>query len=264
MSDTASTQPSSIPDIHLITVADLFDALKRGWRDFLHAPAYGLAISALFVVGGLLLWWLAARTGEIYWLVIGVFGFPLLGPFAAVGFYEISHMREQGEHPSWGRVLGVVYGQKNRQIPSLCMMLILLFMFWAFVAHLIFTLFLGNVPMINITTGYDVYLTGRGLAMLTVGTLVGGLLAGFVFASTVVGLPLLLDKEVDLITAIITSIQSVFANFRVMILWGLIVAGLLFVGMLPVFLGLLIVLPVLGHASWYLYRRVLYEEKPQG
>ncbi len=260
MSDTALPGPSPIPDIHLITTEDLIEALKQGWRDFLRAPYYGVITAALFVIGGLLLWWLSRVTDQIYWLVIGVFGFPLIGPFAAVGLYEVSHQLEQGKRPTFGTVLRKVFLQKDRQIPSMCMVYILLFMFWAFVAHLIFTLFMGNAPMTNVSTGYDIYLTPRGMAMLAVGTIVGGMLAGFVFVSSVIGLPLLLDKEVDYITAIIVSFQAVRANLGVMLIWALIVVALLFIAMLPMFLGLLIVLPVLGHASWHIYRHVLYEE----
>ncbi len=260
MSDTTHTEPSRIPDIHLITTEDLFRALKEGWRDFLRAPLYGILTASVFVVGGLLLWWLSRITGEIYWLVIGVFGFPLIGPFAAVGLYEVSHLLEKGERPGFRKVLRKVFLQKDRQIPSMCMLFILLFMFWAFVAHLVFTLFMGNAPMTNVTTSYDIYFTPRGMAMLAVGTIAGGLLAGFVFVSSVIGMPLLLDKEVDFITAIIVSFKSFFANLTVMLIWALIVVLLLFIGMLPAFLGLLIVLPVLGHASWHIYRHVLYEE----
>lgn len=260
MSDTALPGPSPIPDIHLITTEDLFEALKQGWRDFLRAPLYGIATAAVFVIGGLVLWWLSRVTGEIYWLVIGVFGFPLIGPFAAVGLYEVSHLLERGERPTFRKALQRVFLQKDRQIPSMCMMYILLFMFWAFVAHLIFTLFLGNAPMTNVSTGYDIYFTSRGMAMLAVGTIVGAMLAGFVFASSVFGLPLLLDREVDFITAIIVSFRAVMANIKVMLIWGILVLLLLIAGMLPMFLGLLIVLPVLGHASWHIYRHVFYEE----
>ncbi len=261
MSDVTHKPPSRIPDIHLISVSDIRAALNEGWQDFRKAPVFGLFFAGIYVLGGLALWWLSRKTGEIYWLVIGVFGFPLLGPFAAVGLYEVSHLLEQGKRPDWKSVMSVVYSQKNRQIPSICALMLIVFMFWAFVAHLIFTLFLGMSAMTNIMSSYEVFFTPNGMTMLIVGTIVGGLLAAAIFSVSVVGLPLLMDKEIDFVTAMIVSVQTVLANFRVMAFWGLTVVVLLFLGMVPFFLGLLVVLPVLGHASWHIYRHVLRDEE---
>ncbi len=261
MSDVTHKPPSRIPDIHLISVSDIRAALNEGWQDFRQAPVFGLFFAGIYVLGGLALWWLSRKTGEIYWLVIGVFGFPLLGPFAAVGLYEVSHLLEQGKRPDWKSVMSVVYSQKNRQIPSICALMLIVFMFWAFVAHLIFTLFLGMSAMTNIMSSYEVFFTPNGMTMLIVGTIVGGLLAAAIFSVSVVGLPLLMDKEIDFVTAMIVSVQTVLANFRVMAFWGLTVVVLLFLGMVPFFLGLLVVLPVLGHASWHIYRHVLRDEE---
>jgi len=257
MSEATHAPPSELPDIHLITLAAVLGALRQGWQDFLRAPLFGLFFAGIYVAGGLILWWLSQKTGEIYWLVIGVFGFPLLGPFAAVGLYQVSHDLEQGRSPRWGEVLGAVYAQKNRQIPAMCALMVLVFMFWAFVGHMIFAIFLGLSAMTNVMSSYEVFLTPNGLTMLAIGTIVGGVLAAVIFSVTVMGLPLLMDKEIDFVTAMIVSVQTVLANFRVMVAWGLIVALLLFVGMLPAFLGLLVVLPVLGHASWHIYRLAL-------
>lgn len=137
----------------------------------------------------------------------------------------------------------------------MAMVIMLAFMFWVFVAHTIFALFFGLQPITS-STG-DMLLTGPGLMMLLVGGTIGGAMAAVMFALTVISLPLLLDREVDFITAMITSFAAVQKNLSVMALWAGLIAALLLLAMLPLFLGLFVVLPVLGHATWHLYRRVL-------
>lgn len=260
MIDRPLPAASALPDIGKVRFVDLTSSLMAGLRDFRAAPEYGLFFSFIYVAGGLLLWRLTVFTGQTSWLVFAAFGFPLIGPFAAVGLYEVSRRLEALEHPHWREVLGVVLRQKDRQIPALCAIIILIFMFWFFIGHMIFALFLGLSTMTNITSSFDVFLTPNGLTMLAVGSVVGGLLAALTFSITVMGLPLLLDKELDFVTAMIISFQTVTANLLMMILWGAIVMVLLLIGMVPYFLGLLVVLPVLGHATWHLYRRALYFE----
>ena len=139
----------------------------------------------------------------------------------------------------------------------MAMVILLLFMFWVFVAHTVFALFMGVSALTNITTSPEVLFEGRGLVMLVLGTVIGGGFAAVLFCFTVVGLPLLLDREVDFITAIITSCRAVAESPGVMAVWGALIAIWLFVAIIPGFLGLLFVLPVLGHASWHIYRRVM-------
>lgn len=135
--------------------------------------------------------------------------------------------------------------------------ILIFFLFWNFLAHMIFALFLGLAVMTNITSSFAVFLTPNGMMMLLVGTGVGAVLSFVLYGITVVSLPLLLDKEVDFVTAMITSFSAVTENLRVMLSWGVLVAVLLLVGMVPAFLGLLLVLPLLGHATWHLYQRVI-------
>ncbi|MFN3938604.1 MAG: DUF2189 domain-containing protein [Gemmobacter sp.] len=243
-----------------ITVDDLRAVLRLGWADFLRAPAFGLFFGGFYAAGGILLWWALTTAGQIWWTIPITLGFPLLGPFVAVGFYEISRRLEAGRPLDWPGVLGVIVQQKDRQIPSIAAIIVVFFLFWNFVAHMIFALFLGTQVMTNISTSYAVLLTPNGLAMLALGTLVGAAFAGVLFCLTVVALPLLLDREVDFVTAMITSFAVVRENPGTMLAWGAIVAGLLFVGMLPMFLGLVAVLPLLGHATWHLYRRAVAVE----
>lgn len=249
--------PQALPEPRELGPGAIGAALRAGVRDFLKAPLYGLFFSAVYVAGGLILWAVYAASGQEWWLIPVVLGFPLLAPFAAIGLYEVSRRLEAGEPLIWREVLGVVFAQKDRQIPSMAMVVLLLFMFWVFVAHTIFALFMGLQALTNVTSSFALLLEGNGPAMLAVGTLIGAGFAGVLFCITVVGLPMLLERDVDFISAIIVSFQAVFANLAAMILWGIVIALLLALGMAPLFLGLFLVLPVLGHASWHMYRQLV-------
>ena len=258
MNDQTLPAPSPVPEVQMIAVHSVTDALSQGLRDYLRAPAFGLFFSAVYVAGGLVLDAVLAAAGREWWLIPFAVGFPILGPFAAVGLYEVSRRLEAGTPLDWRGVLGVVLRQKDRQTPAMAVVVLFIFLVWLFVAHTIFALFLGLSAMVNVSADpLGVLLTPDGLAMLAVGTVVGAGFAGVLFAITVVGLPLLLDKELDFVTAMITSVSAVLQNPVPMLLWGVLVAGLLFLGMLPAFLGLFVVLPVLGHATWHIYRAVL-------
>lgn len=253
--DTAGARP--MPEILELDLTDLRAALAAGWRDFLRAPLFGLFFAGVYVLGGWLIAWASLTEGQIWWTIFAGAGFPILGPFIACGFYEVSRRLETGEALDWGGVLGAVFRQKDRQIPTMAAIIVVFFLFWNFLAHMIFALFLGTATLTNITSSLEVFLTAEGLAMLAFGTAVGAVFAGVLYALTVVSLPLLMDREVDFITAMITSWTLVAANPRVMLLWGAAIAVSLFLGMITGFLGLFVALPLFGHASWHLYRRAL-------
>lgn len=252
--------PDEMPEPAKIGFDAIGGSLRAGWRDFMRAPGYGLFFSAFYVLGGLVLTAVAAASGQQWWLMPFIVGFPLVAPFAAVGLYEVSRRLEAGEPLIWREVMGTVFAQKDRQLPSMAMVVLLMFMFWVFVAHTTFALFMGVSSLTNVTSSPEMLLQGRGLIMLLVGTLIGAGFAAVLFSFTVVGLPLLLDREVDFITAIITSIKAVMLNPVVLAVWGLVIAAILLAGMLPLFLGLFIALPVLGHASWHMYRQLMPDD----
>lgn len=257
MTDQTQDVAPPVPEVRRLGLADLRAALSGGWRDFTAAPAYGLFFASVYVAGGWLIVWALTAKGQMWWTLPAAAGFPILGPFIACGLYEVSRRREAGLPLSWGQVLGVILRQKDRQIPSIAAVIVVFFLFWNFLAHMIFALFLGLSTMTNITSSLEVFLTPDGLLMLAVGTVVGAVFAAVLFALTVVSLPMLLARDVDFVTAMITSVSVVLNNPAVMLAWGGLIAVLLFAGMALWFLGLFVVLPVLGHATWHLYRRAL-------
>lgn len=235
--------------------ADLKAALAAGWADFRACPAFGVFFAGVYVAAGLFLYFALFNRGEVAWLVPAAAGFPLLAPFVAVGLYEVSRRREAGLPMSWGAVLGALRGRGDEQIVSMGALVFVAFGFWLMIAHGIFAVFLAESGIG--TESLALFATTAGMMMLVVGGAVGAVLAWAFYAVTVVSLPMLVHREVDFLTAIIVSLAVVRSNPLTMLIWAAVIAITLFAAMLPAFLGLLVVLPVLGHATWHLYRRAV-------
>lgn len=238
-----------------LALADIAEILRAGLRDFRRAPQFGLFFSAVYVVGGFVLIWFGA--GHVSWTLATSLGFPLVAPFAAAGLYEVSRRMEAGQALEWRGVLGIVWHERTRQLPWLGAIIVIYFLFWTFLAHMIFALFMGLSTMTNVSQSLEAFLTPNGLMMIAVELGIGAVLAFLLFAITVVSLPLVLDREVDFVTAMLTSVRAVRENLMVMLVWAMVIAVLSLLALLPWFLGLMVVLPILGHATWHLYRRAL-------
>jgi uncharacterized membrane protein len=255
MNNTEDLVASPIPEIGTLTFHEVLTSLKAGLWDFKRAPLFGLAFSAFYVVAGIALLWVGAST--FLWTLAFALGFPFIAPFAAVGLYEVSRRIEAGEPLNWSEIMGVIWQERRRQLPWIGVILAIVFLFWSFFAHMTFALIMG-VASFNVPHSWAFYATPEGLMMAGIQAVVGAGVAFLVFGITVVAIPLLVDKEIDFVTAMLVSLDTVSKNKVVMGLWAVIIAASLFVAMLPVFLGLFVALPVLGHATWHLYRRALY------
>ena len=255
MDTVAPIEASPRPELARLTGADLAASLRQGWRDFRAAPLFGLFFAGVYVVIGVAMLMLSA--GHVLWVLATSLGFPLYAPFAAVGLYEVSRRLEAGEPLSWRAVLGVVWDERRRQVPWLGAIIVIYFLFWTFLAHMIFALMLGTTSFSTSAETWAEFLTPQILTVLGVEVAVGAVLAFVLYALTVTSLPHVMDKEVDVMTAMLTSFALVRQNLAVMLVWAVLIAGITITAMIPAFLGLFIALPVLGHATWALYRRAL-------
>ena len=246
------------PKIRDITIADLKDALGRGWDDFTAMPSHAVFLCLIYPIVGFLLARLVLGANVLPLLFPLAAGFALLGPLAALGLYEMSRRREQGLDVSWKHALDVSRSPSLGAIAVLGLLLVAIFLVWIAVAQAIYVATFGYAPAASMPDfARQVLTTPEGRMLAIVGNGVGFLFAVLVLMLTVVSFPLLLDRDVGVAVAILTSVRAVLANPVPMAMWGLIVAALLLIGSLPAFIGLAVVVPVLGHATWHLYRKVV-------
>ncbi len=247
-----------VPEVRRIEAHDLNECLKLGLADFAAYRTDVIFLCLIYPVAGLVLARLAFGYEMLPLLFPLASGFVLVGPVAAIGLYEMSRRREQGAKIGWGDAFGVVKAPAFGAILVLGLLLLAIFLLWLLVAYGIFAATLGpEKPTAVGSFLRDVLTTGAGWAMIVVGCGVGFCFALLVLTISVISFPLLLDREVGLGTAISTSVRAVRANPGPMALWGLVVAAGLVLGAIPLLLGLVVVMPVLGHATWHLYRKVV-------
>ena len=248
----------STPGIRRITPADLWDALAKGWDDFSAMPTHAVFLCVMYPLIGIALAGLTLGYALVPLLYPLAAGFALLGPFAAMGLYELSRRREAGVDVSASDALGVLASPSIGAIVALGVLLTMIFLIWVATANAIYVAAFGYAAPASIGQFMnDVLTTPAGWTLILAGNGVGFLFALVALTISVVTFPLLLDRDIGAAGALLTSVRAVLANPVPMALWGLTVAVLLALGSLPLFLGLPVVLPVLGHATWHLYRKVV-------
>lgn len=250
--------PRRDPVVRAIGAQDVVDAFGQGLRDFQRAPGYGLLFGAVYALGGIAIALFATVMHQAYLVYPLAAGFALIGPFVAVGLYEVSRRLETGQPLSLSGVFGVIFEQGRRELGWMAFVTLFLFIIWMYQVRLLLALFLGFQTFTTMGEFLNVVITTpEGLMFLLVGNVVGAILALVLFSLTVVSFPLLLDRDLDFITAMITSVRAVVTNPVPMIGWALAIVALMIAACLPAFAGLLVVLPVLGFSTWHLYRKLV-------
>jgi uncharacterized membrane protein len=254
----AQPAPAAGPIIRTIHLPDLYDALRRGWEDFKAVPSHAIILCVIYPVLGIVLARLVLGYSVLPLLFPLAAGFALLGPFAAIGLYELSSRRERGEEATAWDAVEVMRSPSFGAMLGLGTLLFALFVTWVATAQAIYVAAFGNAAAAEIPDFFDrVLTTPEGWWLILVGCGVGFLFALVALCISVVSFPMMLDRHAGVGDAMVTSLRVVARNPVPMATWGLIVAGLLFLGSLPFFLGLAVVIPLLGHATWHLYRKVV-------
>jgi uncharacterized membrane protein len=259
----ATDSAPGLPRVRKITPHDLIDALRKGLDDFRAMPTHALFLCIVYPIAGLFI--AAATVGLDFlpWLYPLVSGFALVGPVMALGVYELSRRRERGLDADWSHAFDLLQAQSFRAIMAFGLVLVAIFVVWIAVADAIYVAYFGYAAPESISAFvHDVLNTQAGRRMILVGNGVGFLFALVAFSISVVAFPLLLDREIGAVAAAATSVKAVLRNPLTMMLWGLIVATALLIGSLPLFIGLAVVIPILGHATWHLYRKVVVSDLP--
>lgn len=258
----------AMPVVRAIRPSDLKDVLAKGLDDFRAMPTHVVFLCLIYPIIGLVLAWATVGYDVLPLLYPLAAGFALIGPFAAIGAYELSRRRELGLDTSWQHAFDIVHSPSFWSIAALGLLLLAIFAIWLAVAQAIYVANFGEFgesgqKITGTMFATQVLTTPAGHNLIMVGNAVGFLFAVLAFSLSVVSFPLLLDRNVGMAVAIITSLKAILRNPLTMTLWGLIAALGLAIGFLPFFVGLAVVIPVLGHSTWHLYRKVVEPDPRQ-
>ena len=252
------------PVIRKIEIKDIREALEEGLNDFWAMPSHAAFLALVYPLCGMVLTYAPSYQNALQLLFPLASGFALVGPFAAVGLYEMSRRRELGLEISWKYAFNVLRSPSIPSIAALGTLLLTIFAAWITASQWLYTALYGpRPPVVLIDFLQQVASTERGWLLISAGCFIGFCFASVTLVVSVVSFPLLLDRDAGALTAVATSIKTVLKNPVPMALWGLIVAAALLIGSLPFFIGLTLVVPVLAHATWHLYRKVIVRDPAQ-
>lgn len=245
-----------IPELRRVDVNTGFECLMLGLRDFRDAPKYGLFFGGVYALSGWLVAWLLFIVSMPYFAYPAALGFAFVAPFVATGIYEVSRRLEKDQPLSWNAILGTVWRQQDRDMGWMALVTGFAFFIWVNYAAIVYLLFFG-LRELQLENFISSLTTTKGLYFLLLGNFVGAVLAAIVFSVGVISFPLLLDREIDFVTAMTTSVKAVAMNPVSMFMWAVIIALFMLVSIISVFITLPVILPVIGHASWHMYRKVV-------
>jgi uncharacterized membrane protein len=246
------------PAVNTVTAEDITASLKAGFADFLARPVMSGFFGLFYAVFGILFIWCLVWVGAVWMVIPAAVGFPLVAPFAAAGLYEMSRRRQAGESFGWSEILTVMANQRKREMGWMAFVTLFVFWVWSYQIRLWLAIILQDSSFSDLGGFLEiVFFTPEGWTFLAVGTVVGAALSAALFSLTVVAMPMLLDRETDFVTAMLTSVRVVAENPLVMLSWAAIISVTMLLSLLPAFLGLIFTLPILGHTTWHLYQRAV-------
>ena len=252
-----SAQPAA-PKVNKLTSDDIKASLRAGVSDFQAYPVMSAFFGLFYAAFGIFFVWSLIWLGKIWMVIPAAVGFPLIAPFAAAGLYEMSRRRQKEQSFGWSDILTVMAHQRKREMGWMAFVTLFIFWIWFYQFRTLLVVILQNSAFSDLD-GFltTVFFTPEGWLFLAIGTCVGALLSAILFSLTVVSMPMLLDRDIDFVSAMLTSLRVVSENKTVMLVWAAIISITMILSMVPAFLGLVVTLPVLGHTTWHLYQRAV-------
>lgn len=256
--NTLAPQQRSAPKVNKVTADEITASLKAGFSDFLARPFMSGFFGLFYAAFGILFFWCLVWLGKVWMIIPAAVGFPLVAPFACAGLYEMSRRMQRGESFGWSEILTVMASQRKREMGWMAFVTLFVFWVWFYQFRTALVIILQDSSFSDLDGFFNTVLfTPEGWTFLAIGTCVGAFLAAVLFTVTVIAMPMLLDREIDFVSAMLTSVRVVRENPVVMLTWAAIISVTMLLSMMPAFLGLIVTLPILGHTTWHLYQRAV-------
>ncbi|PYG25592.1 DUF2189 domain-containing protein [Pelagimonas varians] len=251
-------QQPGMPKVNKVTAEDITASLKAGFSDFLARPVISGFFGLFYAVFGILFVWCLVWLGKIWMIIPAAIAFPLVAPFACAGLYEMSRRLQKEESFGWSDILTVMANQRKREMGWMAFVTLFVLWIWFYQFRIVLVIVLQDSSFSDLDGFFNTVLfTTEGWTFLAIGTCSGAVLSAVLFTVTVVAMPMLLDRDIDFVTAILTSVRVVTENPMVMLSWAAIITATMLLSLVPAFMGLIFTLPILGHATWHLYQRAV-------